>query len=118
MEKRKEIEIPVDFMDPTWSSNKVVIKRLKFRERLQISDEGAGIKMTGEGITAKPSQEAIALSTIVKTIVEAPWPVSNVGVVADLDWQLGQWLLDEINNFNTTDIKKKEDLKPSSEQGE
>lgn len=113
MEKRKQIEIPSELMDDGWSTNKVTIKRFKYRERLQISDEGANIKMTDTGLTAKPSTEAIALSTIVKAVVEATWATGNVGVVADLDWQLGQWLIEEINTFNSTDIKKKGDLNSS-----
>lgn len=117
-EKRKVVEIPEEFMDSAWVTNKVTIKRFKYRERLQISDEGANMKMTAEGFTAKPSSEAIGLSTLVKAIVEAPWPVGNVGVVADLDWQLGQWLLDEINQFNSTDVKKKTDSSLSSSPGE
>ena len=114
MEKTKVLEVPAEFMEDNWKSGKVTIKRLSYSERLDLSDEAMNLRVTDAGVSAKPSQKSIALGTILKAVIEAPWQIQSAGAVLSLDWQLGDWLLNEINSFNTLSVKKKEDSSPSS----
>lgn len=107
MQKVKILEIPAELVEPTWQTNKVTIRRLKYHEKMKIVDEAVPATLTGREVHARVSQETIAVSTIVKAVEEAPWPIKNPEIIRELDWALGEWLLKEIDELNSLSSKKK-----------
>lgn len=107
VEKRKVLEIPEELMDSDWKSNSVTIKKLSFGEQMRIRDEASKIKVSDGGVDGTINQEVAMVSYIVKSVVEAPWKINDNKSVADLDGAFGNWLLGEIQDFNSFSIKKK-----------
>ena len=108
MEKRKQLELPKELMEPDWKTNKVVIKTMTLGENMRIRDEATSVAMTKTGGTASISQEVAVIEKINKSVVEAPWKVNDRKTIADLDNAVGEWLLAEIQEFQQIPEKKKE----------
>lgn len=114
MEKRKTVEIPVELMEPEWKTNTVVVKRLLGPERWDINDEAANLRVSESGASARPSQKTLIAGYILRGVVEAPWPVRDIGAVNSLDQEMWDFLREEIDSINMTLRKKKEPLSDSS----
>jgi len=117
--RTKELVIPAELMQPEFgSNNRVVITRISAPMRWRITDEAAPTRANAGGIKdVSVSKEIIQISTCVKAVVSAPWSLNDPSVYKDIDWELQDWLLDEINDFNSPLLKKKENLSSISSEG-
>lgn len=95
-------------MEKEWKDNKVIIKRLSLGENMKIRDEAMKVAIKNNGVDGTLSQEIAIVEKINKSVVEAPWETGNRKVVFDLDSALGEWILQEIQEFNSFPEKKKE----------
>jgi len=107
MQKTREIEIPVEFMEDDWKSNKVVIKRMTFGEQMRVRDQATNIKIKGKEVDGSVNQEIAFVSTLTLSITKAPWKINDNAVIRDLDGALGNWLLKQLDGFNTIEEGKK-----------
>lgn len=116
--KTKELVIPPELMDEDFNgNNKVVIRRISAPERWRITDEAAPTvsSSNSRGIgKVTVSKEIISISTCVKAVISAPWKINDNSEYLTMDWELQEWLFEQINDFNSTMLKKKENLNDSS----
>ena len=99
--KTKELEIPKEFMETEWQTNKVKIKKWTLGIRNEILDQTSEYTTrAGKSVDSKIKGGFIQILTIAKCTVEAPWSVGNVGVVNELDPQLGDWIYKEMSELN------------------
>ena len=121
----KELEIPkelfdlaVEEYDCDWKSNLVKIKRFTFGETNDISRKSTNIKMYQVGGVMKPDvnidSTEIQVLTLLKGVAEAPWEVNNVSVVNNLPPHVANWVLRQIEEFNSVSVKKKGSTQDSS----
>lgn len=121
----KELEIPkelfnlaVEEYDCDWKNNIVKIKRFTFGETNDISRKSTNIKMYQVGGVMKPDvnidSTEIQVLTLLKGVAEAPWGVNDISVVNQLPPQIANWVLKEIEEFNSVSFKKKGSLVTSS----
>ena len=121
----KELEIPkelfnlaVEEYDCDWKNNIVKIKRFTFGETNDISRKSTNIKMYQVGGVMKPDvnidSTEIQVLTLLKGVAEAPWGVNYISVVNQLPPQIANWVLKEIEEFNSVSFKKKGSLVTSS----
>ena len=119
--KTKELEIPKEFMEEEWQTNKVKIRKWTLGIRNDILDQTSEYTTrAGKNVDSKIKGGFIQILTIAKCTVEAPWSVGNVGVVNELDPQLGDWIYKEITELNggeTSDAPKNSNL-PLEESSE
>lgn len=121
VQKRKELHIPKEFMEPEWKEDKVVIKRLKLGESLRMQDRASDIRISDAGMAGKVSQEVAMIEMLSMSVIEAPWVMPKEikdrrSIIAELDSGLGMWLLIECKNFNSINLKKKGGLENSEEK--
>lgn len=116
MGTRKELEIPDELyklakeeFDCNWNSKKVVIKRFKFGDQVQLQQDSMKIKSTQMvNFNAEVNIADVQILTIMRAVVEAPWLINDVAAVKDLPGFIAEWLKQEIEEFNTITLKKKE----------
>ena len=106
--KTKELELPEEWMEKEWKSNKVKIKILSGREAYGIRDEASNLKITDGGIKGEFSQEAALIGTVAKFVTEAPWKVNDRTTVANLPEPILNWLQEEYAEMRTFPEKKKD----------
>ncbi len=115
----KEIELPEELFEMAlkefecdWKDGKVTIKRFRFGETNAISREAAKIKAT-TGVGGKMNMDAtidptqIQILSIMKGVVKAPWTINDKDSIDNLPPPVANWVLAEIDSFNTITFKKK-----------
>lgn len=116
MALRKEIEIPEelfnmahDEFECNWASRKVVIKRFLYGDQLQIQQETMKVKGTSPtNMSAEVNIGDLQALNLLRAIVEAPWQVNDINAIRQLPTPVADWLKDQVDEFNTITIKKKE----------
>ena len=116
----KEIELPEELFEMSlkefecdWTDGKVTIKRFRFGETNAISREATKIKATA-GAGGKMNMDAsvdptqIQMLSIMKGVVKAPWKVNDIDSINNLPPPVANWVLTELESFNTITFKKKE----------
>jgi len=118
MGKTKEVSIPEEYMELCKTefeidlpSSKVVIKRFLRGDITRIQQECIKIKATStsNNISADVNSADYRDLSVVKAIVEAPWALEDLNAIRELPPFLVDWLEKEIKEFNTIEIKKKEE---------
>jgi len=95
--KTKEIDISEYWDEPAT----VTIKRLGFGQQNNLLDQTSRIQVRGEEIEASPLYGELRTLVVTKCLVEAPFPITEDYIRNELDMQLGQFLFQEIDEFNT-----------------
>lgn len=121
MPQFKELEIPEEFRQSTWSTSKVKIQKWNLSIRNYISSECQKVKpiLTGRGLQSVQASDfdwgQHQILTILKCVSEAPWQVGDIGRVNELEPALGDWLYKEIMAHNEGGLKNLKGLVESSE---
>ena len=118
MSMTKVIQIPKDLFEMAnsvfekgWQEDKVEIKRLLYGDNLKIQRASMkikgipGQKLLSADISA-PDWQAI---TILLGVAKAPWGAKSMAAIELLPTPVGEWVRDEIEKFNTLEVKKKSD---------
>ena len=114
----KEIELPEELFEMSlkefecgWKDGKITIKRFRFGETNAISREAAKIKATNVGgkmnMNAEIDPTQIQVLTLLKGVTKAPWLVNDKDSIDNLPPPVANWVLTEIESFNTITFKKK-----------
>ena len=114
----KELELPEELFelstkefDCDWKDGKVEIKRFRFGETNSISREAAKIRATNVGgkmvANAEIDPTEIQMLTLTKGVTKAPWKVNDRNAIDELPPPVANWLLEQIEAFNTLEFKKK-----------
>ena len=114
----KEIELPEELFEMAlkefecdWVDGKVTIKRFRFGETNAISHEAAKIKATNVGgsmsMNAEIDPTQIQILTLLKGVAKAPWTVNDKDSIDNLPPPVANWVLAELETFNTITFKKK-----------
>ena len=104
--KTKELEIPKEFMEEEWQTNKVKIRKWDMGIRNDILDQVTEFNIqSGKNAPSKIQGGYSQNLIITKCTVEAPWQVGNLGVTRTLDPQVGDWLYKEITTLNAGGLK-------------
>ena len=114
----KELELPEELYELSlkefecdWKDRNISIKRFRFGETNAISREAAKIKATNVGgkmnMNAEIDPTQIQILTLLKGVVKAPWTVNDRDSIDNLPPPVANWVLGEIEKFNTIDFKKK-----------
>jgi len=113
LEMPKEIyETAVNEYECKWLHGRVKIKRLKFGDNNEITKESTKLKTYSVGgemkvdIDVNPTD--INTQTILRSVIEAPWAINDMGAIKDLPPIVANWILTEITQFNEISFKKKE----------
>lgn len=115
----KEIQLPRELYDLAneefdckWTNQIVKIKRFKFGDSNEIARESTKIKTFQVGgemkFNADIDPTEIQVLTLLKGIVAAPWQVGDKNAINELPPPVANWVLLEIETFNTVNFKKKE----------
>jgi hypothetical protein len=103
MENTKEIDIEYD-----GKPAKVKIKELTFGELNYISDATNTIKFIGKEPQVTTSLGKMKVTTLLKGIVDAPFPHATEGDIENISARLGNKILQEIESFNAIPEEKKD----------
>ena len=106
--KTKELEIPAEWMEEGWATNKVKIKVLSGREAYSVRDEASKVKISESGMEGNFSQQVALLSAVTKFVVEAPWKTNDKAVIAELPEPILNWLQEEYAEMRKFPEKKNE----------
>ena len=115
----KELEMPKELFDLAneefdckWTNGLVKIKRFRFGDSNEIAREATKIKAVQVGgemkFNADIDPTEIQLLTIQKGVISAPWGAGEKGPINDLPPPVANWVLQELEAFNTVSFKKKE----------
>ncbi len=115
----KEIELPEELFemsvkefDCDWKDGKLEIKRFRFGETNAISRESAKIKAINVGgrmdMKAEIDPTQIQVLTLLKGVTKAPWAINDIKSVNELPPPVANWIIGELEKFNTLTFKKKE----------
>jgi hypothetical protein len=87
---------------------KVKIKKLNFGEYNEL--QRASLKLTTIGTAVKADIDGVAMNeqAILKSVIEAPFPINDMNAIRDLDREVSEILLTNINELNTPTDKKKD----------
>lgn len=110
----KELEIPEELFKianedfgMNWASPKIKIKFLNWGELGEVQNAAISIKGRSEDdMSASVNSSEFQLQLVLKSVVEAPWIVKDVGAVKGLPPFIGQWLHKEIEKLNKVEKKK------------
>jgi len=87
---------------------KVVIKRLSFGAQNEILDRVANVNMKNKQLEVAPRYGELRTLTLQKCLVSAPFPIDLEYIRNELDAALGEFLFNQIEEFNTLkkEVKK------------
>jgi len=87
---------------------KVVIKRLSFGAQNEILDRVANVNMKNKQLEVAPRYGELRTLTLQKCLVSAPFPIDIEYIRNELDASLGEFLFNQIEEFNTLkkEVKK------------
>lgn len=88
-------------------NSKVVIKRLSFGVQNEILDQVANINVKGKNIEVAPKYGQLRTLTLQKCLVSAPFPVTMEYIQNELDSNLGDFLFEQVDQFNNFKKDKK-----------
>jgi len=115
--KTKSLEIPKEFMEEEWQTNKVKIRKWNTQIRNEIIDQVTEFNaQKGQQGAAKLQGGFSQILIITKCIIEAPWKVGDVGVVKTLSTNIGDWVYKEITELNRGGLQNPPDLAESSKE--
>jgi len=103
--RTKKIDITEYWDEPAT----VTIKRLGFGQQNTLLDQISRITVKGQDIESSPLYGELRTLVVLKCLVEAPFPITEEFIRDELDMQLGQFIFEEIDKFNTFK-KEKNDL--------
>ena len=106
--KEEVFEIPEQFREPEWNTNKVKVRKWSAGIKARITDECMKMTVTpgSKEVNRVPVQGAqFQLLMVTHQIVEAPWQVGNLAVVEGLDPDLFDWLMECVTKINGSGIK-------------
>ena len=114
--KTIELEIPKEFMEPEWQTNKIKIRKWNLSIRNEILDQSTEMKSTGGTTVSTKLQGGFnQILTLAKCVTEAPWRIGDTTTVGELDPRFGDWVYNKIHEFNGGGLKNPQDLAESSE---
>ena len=113
---KKTVEMPLEIFevavkeyDCDWKHGRVTIKRFTYGDTVQIQQDSIKVKAnSGMGINADINVADIQLLTILRGVSEAPWAIGDMATVKGLPPMVAEWVKNEIDDFNTINVKKKE----------
>lgn len=88
----------------------VEIKRLSFGSQNDILDQVANINVEGKNVKVAPQYGKLRTLTLQKCLVSAPFPTTLEFIQNELDSNLGDFLFEQIDNYNTFKKDKKKVL--------
>ncbi len=100
----KEIDISEYFEG---ENLKVTIKRLSFGAQNEILDQVANVNVEGKNIKVAPKYGQLRTLTLQKCLVSAPFPINMEYIQNELDSNLGDFLFEQVDNFNNFKKEKK-----------
>ena len=114
----KEVELPEELFEMAlkefecdWKDGKITVKRFRFGETNTISREATKIKASNVGgkmnmaVDVDPTE--IQVLTLMKGVTKAPWTINDLDSINNLPPPVANWVLGEIESFNTLTFKKK-----------
>ena len=109
--RTKSIDITKYFDEESMTGEPtVVIKKLTFGAFNDIQDEITNIKVAGQNnLSASPKVGLMKLFMVQRSLVSGPFAVNDMGSVRDLDVDLGEFLYEQVEEFN--------EMNPNSEKG-
>jgi len=116
MGTRKEIEMPADLFeiatveyDNKWASRTVTVKRFTYGDTVQLQQDSIKVKANQLGaVNADVNVADLQVLTILRGVVGAPWQVNEISAVKELPPMVAEWVRNQIDEFNTITVKKKE----------
>lgn len=87
----------------------VQIKRLTFGEKNDIQEQAVKIRVIGNSTQATVSNKVLKEVSLTTAIVKAPFEHKIIDEIRNLPADIGDYLFEEINKFNTLDTIKKSD---------
>ena len=115
--KTKDLVIPKEFMQPEWQTTKVKIRKWNTKIRNEIIDQVADFqKQQEQQVTTKLQGGYAQILIVTKCITEAPWAVSGITSIGELDPEVTDWLYGEITDFNAGGLKNPQDSAESSQE--
>lgn len=89
----------------------VTIKKIGFGQQNDIIDQVSDVKAKGKNnIEVSTKYGQLRTLTLLKCIVEAPFPITPEYVANELDAALGEYIFEQIDQFNTLKADKKKSL--------
>jgi len=86
----------------------VTIKRIGFGEQNDIIDAVSNVSVRGKNdVQVSTKYGQLRTLTLLKCIVEAPFPITTDYISKELDAGLGEFLFEQIDQFNTLKFDKK-----------
>lgn len=85
----------------------VVIKRLTFGQQNDILDIVANVNVKGKNVEVAPKYGQLRTLTLQKCLVSAPFPTTLEYLQNELTTSLGDFLFEEVDNFNNFKKDKK-----------
>lgn len=83
-----------------------IIKKLTFGEKNRLREEVTDVKVLNGQQLVKIDTTKLIENSIFKSLVKAPFPITLQNI-QDLDAELGEQLLDAVQEYNNLDEKKK-----------
>ena len=106
--KEKILEIPKEYIETEWTTNKIKIRKWTAGIKAKITDECMQMTVIpgqkkAQSIPVQGAQFQILM--VLHQTIEAPWKVGDIAVVNDLDPDLFDWVLTNITELNEGGIK-------------
>jgi hypothetical protein len=106
--KEEILEIPEEYKEKEWTTNKIKIRKWTAGIKAKITDQC--MQMTVVPGQKEPSKIPVQgsqyqLLMAYYQVIEAPWQVNDLQVVEDLDPDLFDWLIQKIVGINNSGIK-------------
>lgn len=102
--KTKEIDISKYWDEPA----KITIRRLGFGEQNELLDKYTNVIVKGKNVDAQPLYGKLRTETVLKCIVDAPFPITEEYINTELPADLGEYIFDQIDQFGSLNAEKKE----------
>ena len=110
----KEVTIPAELFTAakddwgmTWVTDKVTIKRMTFKDTLDIQNSAMKVKATLSGSSdVSINASEMQVQTILKGVTNAPWQYNDAIAVGGIPPFIATWVTKEIEEFNTLEVKK------------
>jgi hypothetical protein len=120
----KDIVIPEEYVriareefEQDLKGGKVRIKRFVRGDLSKLEQECIKIKASSSSMTVSADVNSADYRdlTVVRAVVEAPWKTGDLNTFRGLPTFIADFLEQEVKEFNTLEVKKKEPLNISSE---
>lgn len=86
----------------------VMVKKISFGDQNDILDQITNVTISGKKVDASPLYGRLKTLTLMKCILEAPFQVTEDYITKELDADLGDFIFEQIDNWNVLPDEKKE----------